>query len=174
MNKFYVIEKKYVGPNQDQHIDDDCIIISTQPAVYNMTGNVCTAGWCGTTNDWATFALGVYDTMDDADAAVRALGPVRDTDPGTDEAYYDPYDDENGVLARYKRGLLTPMSRDESISWSYETIADQLSYASTDADIAGILTWLTEEARYQGYTIDIESVSDYMSKRRAELIEEQE
>lgn len=174
MNKFYVIEKKYVGPNQDQHIDDDCIIISTAPAVYNMSGKVCTDGWCGTTDDWATYAHGEYCTLDDADAAVRALGPVRDTDPVTGDAYEGPCDEEEGIVARYKRGLLTPMSRDESISWSYETIADQLTYASTDADMAGILTWLTEEARYQGYRLDTAAVSDYMTERRAELIEVQE
>lgn len=171
---FYVIEKKYVGPNQDQHIDDDCIIISTRPAVYNMTGEICTAGWCGTTDDWATFALGAYDTMGGADFAVRALGPMRDTDPVTGDAYEGPYDDEEGIVARYKRGLLTPMSKDQSIEWAYETIHDQITASSTDADMADVCQWLESEAEYQKYRVDMESIKVYMVEHRGRLRDEQE
>lgn len=78
---YYVIETQYVGPNQtqDHYVDVDRIEISTTPAITNCSHEVRTNGWCGTTNDWAVYAHGEYDTIEDARAAITdRFGEVQD------------------------------------------------------------------------------------------------
>lgn len=81
---YYLIENKYVGPNQrqDQYIDLDTIEISTSPAITNSSHEERIEGWCGTTNDWAVYAHGEYGTIEEARAAITdKFGDVRDCDP---------------------------------------------------------------------------------------------
>src|SRR5256885_2081753 len=81
---YYVIESKYVGPNQDQsqYCDVDTIGIFTAPGKTNSSREVRLEGWLGTTNDWSEYAHGEYESVEAAEAAIREKwGHTRDTTP---------------------------------------------------------------------------------------------
>jgi hypothetical protein len=83
---YYVIAIEYVGPNPQDHVNDDTIGIYTEPARANLTGEARTSGWCGTTNDRATYAHGEYHTLEGARTAIMARGPHREADRGAHDA----------------------------------------------------------------------------------------
>ncbi|WP_435988386.1 hypothetical protein [Sulfitobacter sp. SH24] len=49
------------------------IVIETLPATTNLSGEVKLDGWCGTFNDTATYAHGVYETLEEAQAVVKRM-----------------------------------------------------------------------------------------------------
>jgi len=158
---YYIIETNYVGPNQ--YADVDRIEISTSPAITNMSHEECTDGWCGTTNDWAVYAHGEYDTIDDARAAItEKFGEVRDSDENGDS---------EGVIETYKPGKYAPMSSQETADWMHEAIQSDIEAATTDARIAELVDEYEYEANSNGYTLHSD-LKDCMLERRQELRDE--
>lgn len=167
---FYVIETKYVGPNQtqDQYVDVDTIEISTSPAITNSSHEERTDGWCGTTNDWSVYAHGEYDTIEEARAAITdKFGEVRDSDANGDSFESD---DEN-VVETYKPGKYAPASSQATADWAYEGIRSDIDADTTDERIAELVAEYEAEANSNGYTLDSD-LEDFMRKRRQELRDE--
>ena len=165
---YYIIETKYVGPNQDQEkfVDADRIEISTAPAITNSSHEVRTTGWCGTNNDWATYAHGAYDSIPDANIEVaKKFGEVRDHDPNG-EAF--PIDDED-IVAVYKPGRYEPMSSQATADWAYEGILADIDDDTTDARIVELVAEYEEEANSNGYTLDSD-LEEFMRAHRQEQI----
>lgn len=151
---FYIVETNYVGPNQDQdqYVGADTIEIRITPATTNSSREVCTDGWCGTTNDWAVYAHGEYATIEEARAAIaEKFGDVRDTDPNGDN--FDSLGDD-GVEEVYKPGKYAPMSRSETADWAYEGIQLDIEADTTDERIAELVAEYEEQANSEGYTLD--------------------
>lgn len=76
---FYLISSEYVGPNKANSAgdiigDSETIVITTTPPTANMSGEVLTSGWLGTTNDWASYAKGEYKSLELALAELKDLG----------------------------------------------------------------------------------------------------
>jgi hypothetical protein len=169
---YYVIETKYVGPNkgQDQYVDVDKIEISTSPAITNSSHEERTDGWCGTTDDWAVYAHGEYDTIEEARAAIiEKFGEVRDSDPNGDRFESDDED----VVETYKPGKFAPMSSHATADWAYEGIQSDIEADTSDERIAELVAMYEAEANSMGYTLhgDLE---DFMYERRQELRVERE
>lgn len=163
---FYIIETIYTGPNQDSEkfVDADRIEISKQPAHTNMSNEVRTVGWCGTTNDWSTHAHGEYSTLEEARAAVAAtFGEVRSSTPLADEFESD---DEN-VVEVYKRGKYEPMSREATADWSYSGFSEDIDANTTDERIEELASEYEATANSEGYTLD-SRLKDYMLEFRNE------
>lgn len=163
---YYVIETKYVGPNQlqDQYTDVDTIAISTTPAITNSSHEERTQGWCGTTNDWAVYAHGEYATLEEARAAIaQEFGDVR-----SDETA----DDEN-VVELYKPGKYAPMSREATEDWTFDGIQESIDADTTDERIAELVAEFEEIANGEGYTLDSD-LDDLMKARRQELQDERD
>lgn len=86
--RFYVIERKYVGPNGRKPIE---VTIALNPGLTEPGNSYISEGWLGTRNDWQRTALGEFTTY--VDALARAKATVGD-DYWTD---YEP-DDNSGIV----------------------------------------------------------------------------
>lgn len=164
---YYIIETKYVGPNQtqDQYVDVDMIEISTSPAITNSSREERTEGWCGTTNDWAVYAHGEYATIEEARAAMtEKFGEVRDSNANGDSFESN---DEN-VVETYKPGKYVPMSSQATADWAYESIQSDIEADTTDARIDELVVEYEAEANSNGYTL-ASDLEDFMQERRKEL-----
>lgn len=172
---FYVIETNYVGPNPDQHVDDDCIEISTQPARTNMSHEIKLEGWCGTTNDWATYAHGEYETEQDARNYIKeTFGPVREDDE-TD--YYIGYDEDGEPImpvAVFRPGKYIPMDAEGTGNFTWEGVRTDITADTTDEQIEALIAQYEVLANEDGYTLDKRSLSDSMESRRDDLRAEAE
>lgn len=128
---FYIIETRYVGPNQDQrrYLDADKIEISTVPAVTSFSQEICTRGWCGTTDGWAVHARGEYYTLHQAHFAIRELfGEVCPVES----------DNEHVVETYRPRRRERPKSQTTE-NWIYEAIQSDITADITDERISELL-----------------------------------
>lgn len=149
---FYIIETNYVGPNQDQHCDADLVRIQTEPGRTNSSHKERTEGWLGTTNDWAEYAHGEYDTIEEARAAVEEqFGPCREREIGTDPFNDDP---DGCVVAVFKIGQYEQMSREATGDWIYEGLRAEVTADTTDEQIEQLIEKWEAECNSEGYTLD--------------------
>lgn len=163
---YYIIETIYTGPNQDQYVDADRIEITTTPAIGNCSREVCIDGWCGTTDDWAVYAHGEYETLEEArDAIIETFGVVRDSDPNGDR--FESFDEN--VVEAYKPNKYAPLSSWATADWSYERIRSDIDAYTTDERIAELVAEYEEEANRHGYTLDSD-LDYFMQERRQELL----
>lgn len=167
---FYIVETKYVGPNQNdsQYVDADTIEITKTPARGNLSGDVVTEGWCGETGGWAVYAHGEYASLEIAQAAVAEIfGEVRDCDPNHDEFESDDPD----VVEVYKQGEYAPMSRQETADWACEGIQSDIQADTTDDQISELLKEYELIANGDGYTLDSD-IKEFMENARQEKRDE--
>jgi len=133
---YFVVETNYVGPNknQAQYIDGDTIEIRTSPAITNSGNEARTDGWCGTTNNWAVYAHGAYDTIERARLAIlEKFGEVRVCDPN---GKIFQSDDED-VAEVCKRGKYTPLGSQDTAEWAFEAIHADIEADTTDSSCHG-------------------------------------
>lgn len=167
---YYVIETEYVGPNQDQHVNDHTVIVSTAPAHTNMSREARTRGWCGTTNDWATYAHGEYATVDGAIAAIwKIFDEVRDSLPNGDDF---PIEDEH-VLKIFKPGKYEQMTREATGDFVVEALKNDIEASTTDDQLAHLATAYEDEANSEGYTLH-HRLTAMLEDHRQDLRDEEE
>lgn len=173
---YYVIESKYVGPNQDQaqYCDVDTIGIYTTPGKTNMSREVKLEGWLGTTNDWSEYAHGEYETVEAAEAAIRAKWEhVRDTTPGGDSFLSVAQYPDDECVALFKPGQYDQMSSEATGDWCYEGLQTDITADTTDARIAELAKEYEAAANSEGYTLD-SNITRFMENRRQELRDERD
>lgn len=164
---YYIIERKYVGPNpyRAEYIDADEITISTIPALTNSSYQVRTDGWCGTTDDYSIHAHGAYETIEGARAALaEKFGTVRAQELGE-------YDSLENITEKYKKGECIPMSDEETADWAYFGMQTDISADTTDERIEALVSLYQDDAREQGYVLD-DDLDDQMRKHRQKLRDE--
>lgn len=168
--KFYIVETIYAGPNPNdsQYVDADTIKITSTPARGNMSGEIVTKGWCGTTNDWAVYAHGEYASLESAQSAVAEIfGETRYCDPGYNEFESDDPD----VVEVYKPGKYAPMSSQETADWSYECIESDIQADTSDDQISELIKEYEAEVNSYGNTLDSD-IEEFMKKARQEKRDE--
>lgn len=169
---FYIVKTECVGPNQsdDRYADADKIEIRDTTATTNISHEPRIEGWCGTTNDWAVYAHGEFDTIEAARAAINEkFGDVREIDFS---CYgYNPLDD--GIIQAFKLGKYEPMSRSATADWIYDLIENDITDITTDDRIAELAVDYEIIANENGYTLDRHLI-DIMNDYRDELREQQE
>ncbi|WP_419625809.1 hypothetical protein [Thiolapillus sp.] len=109
--KYYIVEKHYIGPNPRdvEHIDFNRFEVTTKPPRYEFMG-FTPRGWLGTYDNVDLYAHGIYDSLEAAEVAVKALL--------SGEFRRDPDDDlPQDVLAVYRPGCLPPITDDALIQW---------------------------------------------------------
>nr|WP_319776016.1 hypothetical protein [uncultured Sphaerochaeta sp.] len=144
--KCYIIEENYVGPNQDQHIDDDVIKISTDPARKNMSKEICLDGWCGTTDDWAVYARGEYESVEAAREHIK--------ETYKDAREIDDFYDEGGLIkAVYKPGKYEPLCKEATGNFIYDSLKESVNASTTDAEISALVDDWEAAAHEEGYTL---------------------
>lgn len=133
---FYLIETNYVGPNQDQNADADAVRIQTKPGRTNSSHEERTEGWLGTTNDWAEYARGKYETEEAARAAIEDLfGECREVEL---EACID-----DGVVAAFRLGKFEPMNREATENWIYSGLKCDVTADTTDEQLETLIETVT-------------------------------
>jgi len=160
MTKYYIIEHKYVGPNDDEmYFDVDDIKICSKPAKANLSGEVRTEGWCGTTDDWSVHAHGEYDSLDDArEAIVEKFGVVR-------RVSFTDYYEGAGMIEAYKEGELAPCTRNITYELIYDTMEDDVDAHTTNNEIDALVSEYTEYLNEDGYEPH-ESLKDILTEYR--------
>ncbi len=167
---YHLIETKYVGPNEDEHVDANTIDISTQPARTNSSHEVRTDGWCGTNGDWATYAHGEYPTLEAAQAALgQTFGPVRGRDPESGDAFdISPLEADGGVVERYKPGRYAPMSKEDTEQWAYDAIKNDVTPDISEARIQELIREYEADCNQNGYSLNESFLEEIMLKERDE------
>ena len=178
---FYVIEKEFVG-HADINTGRDLIVnghyfeVRDEPGRKNMSREVAVGSrtepvWLGTTNDWAAYARGSYETEDDANVAAclfaEAAGHghrfVEAGEPGAEDGWNRVYvGDEawSNVVEAWE--LLDDLSDDElgihsgMTDLEIERLAEELEAFALDEDMCRL--WGT---------------SDFLRSRIRDLKEEQ-
>jgi hypothetical protein len=165
----YIIEREYVGPNQDQHADDGhYIIIQNVPGRTNSSHEERTDGWLGTTNDWAEYARGEYETIEAAHAAIEARFGTCRLDADNDEVRYD-----DDVAEVWRVGEFAQMSREETSDWIYSGLQADVTADTTDERLEALIEEYEAEIRSEGYTLDARAI-DMAKEYRDELIEKRD
>ena len=163
---FYIVETSYEGPNKEQNIDADKIEISTLPATTNMSHEVKTSGWCGTTNGWAVYAHGEYETIEEARNAIKShFGPIRDYDG--DKCCLD-----DSVIEAYMIGEYIPMNEEDTRIWVSAGLHEDISAETTDDRIDELAIEYENLANDEGYTLS-PSLEDIIVEIRQELRDEE-
>lgn len=169
---YYIIETNYVGVNQDQHIDDDTVEISTAPAIYNSSLEICLDGWCGTTSDYAIYAHGDYPTIDAAREAVGAIfGDVRERNSAGD--YYIDQNSDRDIVAIYRKGRYEPMSREHTGNWLYDSMTSDITVETSYDEIKTLLADYKSAATDEGCTLHPDA-EEMMLEYRQQLIDDQD
>ena len=167
---YYIVEKNYVGPlvGADEYIDADTISICTRPARKNMSGEPCTDGWCGTTNDWAVSAYGVHHSIEAARAEIHTLagaGGVRQIDLDTDSPGIAYEMENSGLIELYKPGRYEPLSIEATSAW----IDPSDIRADMDgSDIEQLVAEYEESANAEGCTLH-HGLVDWLQEQRDDL-----
>lgn len=143
--KHYVIEERYTGPNQDQHIDTDIVKITTEPARKNMSNEICTEGWCGTTDDWAVYARGEYDSKEAAESFIMS------TYKEAREADFD--ENDQSIVAIYKPGKYEPLCKEATGNFIFDSLQESVTVSTTDAEISALVDDWEAAAHEQGCTL---------------------
>jgi|SRR5690625_509905 len=154
MTKYYIVAHNYVGPNQndDQYFDIDDIKICTKPATTNMSGEIRTEGWCGTTDDWSVHAHGEYDSLDAArDAIVKMFGVVRRVDTDLTDIGTDWYYESVGMVEAYKEGEFAYCTVDKTHELIYESVVNDIDEHTSDDVIDVLVKEYTEDLNENGY-----------------------
>lgn len=168
---FYVVFHSYVGPNQDQNIDGDLIVIQTTPGRTNRSREPRTDGWLGTTNDVAVYAHGEYPDLRAANEYIRAVwGDVRDSDVNGESWAIDT--DIHGIVETFKPGKYAPMSLEQwADSWQP---SEWVAHDTTDVEIRESAEQHIRDMNDMGYTCEIDDLIGSAEDARAEKIKELE
>lgn len=166
MTSYYIVSTVYTGPNKNQYIDADTIEICTEPARGNMDGEPVIDGWAGTTNDWAVYSRGPFNSLEEARTAVRErYSGTRTADP--DGVPFEPGVSDRTVIETHKPGTYAPMGLQESVSWAWEAFKSDITAASTDADIEKVMADLQADAHSDGFSLA--DLTDEMHEYRDRL-----
>jgi len=150
MEKYYVIEREYVGPNQNNLSTDYHNIafghyfeIQDAPGRTNMSGEERLDGWLGTTSDWASYAHGEFDSEESAREWIedQLSDGYRESD---DDDELDP-----DVIARYYVGDETSVNIFDAAEWLHDSPPE----ISADSDLNKLAEEIEEEAKSEGVTL---------------------
>lgn len=167
---YYIIERDYVGPNPDQHADDHTVLIQNVPGRTNSSHEERTEGWLGTTNDWAEYARGEYETIEEARKAIEArFGPCRETPP--------VWENDDTAVELYRVGQYEPMCRETTADWIYSGLQSDVTADTTDEQLEALIDEWESACNDEGYTLDsraIDMARAYRDERNAERDESQD
>lgn len=93
--KFYLVSSEYKGPNERDSSgsimgDTREMIISTEPGRTNLSREISTEGWLGTSHDISRHAHGVFDSLEAAVQEAADLGFTEEFDD-TNESCRDSW-----------------------------------------------------------------------------------
>lgn len=162
MEKYYIIEQEYVGPNRQDHLNDHAVVVSTEPATTNSSHEIRVKGWCGTTNDWSVNAHGEYDSIEAAEAAIAEIfGDVR---LENDESGIR--DEEDTVVRAYVVGKFPEMDDEEIATAYWDDVKRFVKSDTTDDEIDTWVKACVAEALNDEYIVSAGSLANFARQIR--------
>ena len=164
---YYVIEhqRRRADRADERWLNWDHIVISTAPAWSTRDGDICTQGWCGSTDHEAVMAHGEYETVADALAAIRKIWrEVRDVTNAVGDDAPPDYGDE--VIAIYKPGRYPRLSPRASVDLARPSIEADISAKTYDWDIDALVDACEAKALANKRILDRKAVRTAMLRRR--------
>jgi hypothetical protein len=154
--RYYITITEYVGPNERDAYGRrhrSLLRIGTEPPRTNMSREVQTRGWLGTTNDWASYAHGEYDTLEEAMESAQRSWKTFVLDDEDEGVYLL---DDPSLVAVLGMGDADPWSVVDAEDWLTEPklLYDDIRQDPSDEGIARLAERLTEEAKGDGITVD--------------------
>jgi hypothetical protein len=159
---FYVIQSSYAGPNPDQHLNENKYYITTTPGRTNLGNQVVTNGWLGQTGDWNSHAYGVFETLDEAKAALTKL-----TGGSHREIPVDRMDEDEVYCVL--DGAYEDLDRETSEAWTYDELYRSITAETTDEQISEMLSLAEKSANEDGKSLDLAHLEGWFLERRDEL-----
>ncbi len=167
IQKYYLITTEYAGPNERDSAgeiigDSRELIICTTPGRTNLSKEIITNGWMGTTNNISRHAHGVCDSLEEAVKVAADLGFTEEFE-GTDESYADDW------VASYISDERANYQYWDAGYWFCDNPCDEygINADSTDSDLEDAAERAEVEAReYKAIVID---VLEYFTELRDEL-----
>jgi len=164
---FYVIEKEFVGHAEfstgyDKLVNGHYFEVRPEPCRKNMSKEIAVGTpdepvWLGTTNDWAEYARGEYETEEDANVAACVLAGesghghrfVEAGEPGAEDGWNRVYVGDEVWANLVDAGEWLQELSDEELGISegmsdldIESLAEELEAISLDSDECRL--WGTE------------------------------
>lgn len=126
MAKFYVIEYTDITT---QNPNFDHVVISEEPERTNMSNEVRTDGWCGTTNGTCVHARGEYDSIEAARTFIKAhyTEGVREVD--------DFYTNGDTIIAKFLLGRYETLDSEATAAFVYDELMERIGADSSDDEI---------------------------------------
>jgi len=147
---WYLVERQYVGPNPDDHLNDGhTLTIQNCPGCTNRSNEEREIGWLGTTGDWSAIALGtiVAANLDAACDLARDKYDLGEWTYREGQARADENDDEPGVESReLPFGDTRFEYRDAADCIQRVGDAEGLTADTTDAELEALALQFTAEA----------------------------
>ncbi|RMG81451.1 MAG: hypothetical protein D6712_16240 [Chloroflexi bacterium] len=143
---YYIIETDYIGPSDDLVVHEDTIVVTTTPPRTNMSNEIRTEGWLGSTNDVARYAHGAFDNLDDAQSMVWYLCKH----VGWREAEVDAAEKYDGVVYKVFVGENERATPAYTREYFYDAICQFVKAHTTDEEIEKqAKDWIADEiSRY--------------------------
>lgn len=141
--------------------------IETEPGRGNLSGEIITSGWLGTTNDWAQYAHGGYVTENEAKGILARL-------IGTDDLSNHVIDDDDDDGIRYS-ALRTDWEDWDADEWCYADAVNRVTAAMTDEQLIEYAEELeagAESDRVRLHGDILKFLHQMREEKRDELLEE--
>ncbi len=178
-DKFYLISEEDVSPNKKDSSgnwkgDTETMYITTEPGETNMSHQIKTEGWLGTTNDFSRNAYGEFDTLEDARKKAHDLGFTHQQDLD-DEDYCT--DDESTTVEAWTR---ESASREQWDAYAWfsglgrEGTIDEygITATTTDRELSDMVEKAEEDANSDGK--ELHDTERYFEELRDWLKEQEE
>jgi len=143
---YYVLERKYVGPDPEQHINEHALFITEAPGRKNMSGEECTSGWLGTTNDWAEYAHGEFASLENARQAVAGIAGEDGYRAASPED--NPLSDlDDSIVEEYRVGALPFLTSSGSKEYALAAAQDEVTSVTDDEELDRITDEICRDIR---------------------------
>jgi hypothetical protein len=129
-----------------------------------MSGEECTSGWLGTTNDWAEYAHGEFSSLEEARQAVASVGGqagYREASP-EDSPLSDLYDN---IVEEYRVGSLPYLTSAENKELAFDGAQEEVNATMNDRDLDRLAEQLSQDIKSNA-----QALPNFLAVR--ELVEE--
>jgi hypothetical protein len=168
---YYVLEWKYVGPDPEQHINEHALLITSVPGRKNQSGEECTSGWLGTTNDWAEYAHGEFASLENARQAVAGVAGEDGYRAASQED--NPLSDlDDSIVEEYRVGALPYLTSSESKEYALAAAQDEVTSVTDDEDLDRIADEICRDIRENtGREPNCDAIRNLAEEIRGEKLE---
>lgn len=169
-NTYFVVLSEYIGPDTSDHADDSDIAIYDYCHKTNQSHEEREEGWLGQSGEYTRYAIGGYETLEEAEAAVQ-----EECAEGFREYPAPP---DCGIIKFYRLGKYVPMDRYGTETWCIDDICQEITHETTDEEIRKMFDEMDAEAHEvakddhgYGYELHFGTFMHMAEDRRNDLIE---